>query len=1117
MARQIRRHLFRSTAAALAWTLMACGASQGPSPQPEPGSNSATVFYDLTSKGWSAASMKNDASGAFTASPAKMLDACAGWAKLTVDLGPRTAFQATFTDGGTQWDKTETTYYVINTGTSLVKAGAVTSGASDPCAGSGPGADTTPPSKPLHVSATASATTITVQWDPSSDDRGVTRYEITRAGGTHGPGILSSNGTSLSDANLEERTAYTYTVKAFDAAGNASPSSDPASATTGTLPNGPVPPTVSFSPDGGTFTSSSVSVTVTVNSSVTVSAMTYQIGTSAAVAFGASPTTISVPLSTTPVQVTVVATNSAGTTTLASQPYVQELPPAIRIYQKTTAAKPSIWLWEDGAPSATAHAVTAEEGYSFPGPDMLPDTTHPGWFYWEIPAKYYPLDQQLDMKFNGDSAHQYNLPAPVTASMWFDGTGWTDHNPDLPAKPTVTFSPDGGTFSTSTSSVQVTITVTANDTVTASTYQIGSGAAVPFTSPAAVTVPLSTTAVQLTVVATDSAGATTATSQAYVQSATPPPPAFSWSNATVYFAITDRFNNGDTSNDTSYGRVKVDASGYDVGTFHGGDLKGLLQKVNDGYFTNLGVNAIWFSEPYEQIHGWVGGGSLGRFAQYAYHGYYVLDYTNIDANFGTKDDLKAFVDAAHAKGIRVVMDVVVNHAGYNTLQDMSEFNFGGKTSDFHTDWTPASGGSANWFGYSSLIDYTNVTEWAKWWGQPWIRAGDNSGRFANYDVCGSSDTTLCTGFLPDFKTESGTAVTIPAFLQGKINHVSGGIPDSFGGAFSNYTYSTTATKSVSDWTTEWLAQYVREYGIDGFRVDTAKNVDTAILAKLKDKATPALAAWRANNPTAPGATWTDPFWDTGEVFPHGVSFDGTYYNSGKLDSLINFDLQGVISNVAASSFNSGSLGTLDSIYASYAGQLNTLNGTSSWNVLSYMDDHDKAPMFSAVAGGNADAQKRAGTALLLTPGGVQIYYGDEYGRAAGPFNAATDNSSNPAQDLVLRSDMDWNAVASQAGDANSTLAHWQKLGQFRNRHIAVGAGVHTRVSTSPYTFTRVWKTDKVAVVVGASGSVTVNVSSVFADGAQVRNFYDGTTATVSNGQVTFNAGSSGVILIEAAN
>ncbi|ETJ35452.1 Alpha-amylase, partial [human gut metagenome] len=105
---------------------------------------------------------------------------------------------------------------------------------------------------------------------------------------------------------------------------------------------------------------------------------------------------------------------------------------------------------------------------------------------------------------------------------------------------------------------------------------------------------------------------------------------FDWHNATVYFVLTDRFENGDPSNDQSYGRHKDGMA--EIGTFHGGDLRGLTNKLD--YLQQLGVNALWISAPFEQIHGWVGGGTKGDFPHYAYHGYYTQDWTNLDANMG---------------------------------------------------------------------------------------------------------------------------------------------------------------------------------------------------------------------------------------------------------------------------------------------------------------------------------------------------------------------------------------------------------------------------------------------------------------------------------------------------
>ena len=126
-------------------------------------------------------------------------------------------------------------------------------------------------------------------------------------------------------------------------------------------------------------------------------------------------------------------------------------------------------------------------------------------------------------------------------------------------------------------------------------------------------------------------------------------PEFSWDNATVYFLLTDRFKNGDTSNDNAYDRVKT-VAGDSRATFHGGDFKGITDKINDGYFNDLGVNAIWMTAPYEQLHGYILGDG---FAHYSYHGYYVTDYTEPDTDHSTKQALRTVVKPAHERAIRI--------------------------------------------------------------------------------------------------------------------------------------------------------------------------------------------------------------------------------------------------------------------------------------------------------------------------------------------------------------------------------------------------------------------------------------------------------------------------------
>ncbi len=181
-----------------------------------------------------------------------------------------------------------------------------------------------------------------------------------------------------------------------------------------------------------------------------------------------------------------------------------------------------------------------------------------------------------------------------------------------------------------------------------------------------------------------------------VVSTTPPPPVakplVAWQDAVLYFAIVDRFADGDASNNADVDKTAK-------GTFHGGDLKGLRAQLDS--LEKLGVTALWITPLTKNIDGFVTGAG---FPDWAYHGYWPDDFTRFDPRFGSEDDLKALVEDCHRRGIRVLVDVVYNHAGYE--------------SHYLTD--PKTRG--------------------------WLRS-ENKGD------CGQDDITSCVAGLPDFKTE----------------------------------------------------------------------------------------------------------------------------------------------------------------------------------------------------------------------------------------------------------------------------------------------------------------------------------------------------------------------------
>jgi alpha-amylase len=132
---------------------------------------------------------------------------------------------------------------------------------------------------------------------------------------------------------------------------------------------------------------------------------------------------------------------------------------------------------------------------------------------------------------------------------------------------------------------------------------------------------------------------------------------FIWEGANLYFLLTDRFKDGNDKKEIYFDRNKTTGK---LRGFEGGNLKGIIQKLDEGYFEKLGVNAIWFTPIVEQIHDGV---DEGTGMTYGFHGYWTRDWSALDPNFGSKKDLAELVTKAHAKGIRIMLDGVINHTG----------------------------------------------------------------------------------------------------------------------------------------------------------------------------------------------------------------------------------------------------------------------------------------------------------------------------------------------------------------------------------------------------------------------------------------------------------------------
>jgi alpha-amylase len=509
---------------------------------------------------------------------------------------------------------------------------------------------------------------------------------------------------------------------------------------------------------------------------------------------------------------------------------------------------------------------------------------------------------------------------------------------------------------------------------------------------------------------------------------------FVWEGANLYFLLTDRFNNGDTSNDSNYNRNKETGK---LRGFMGGDVKGITQKIEEGYFDRLGINAIWMTPLVEQIHD---GTDEGTGYSYGFHGYWAKDWTAFDPNFGTPEEVKNMVEKAHQHGIRIVFDGVINHTGPVTPQDAV--------------WPE------NWVRTTPACDYKNY-----------------------------KNTTACTlvANLPDILTESEQSVELPAALVEKWKKE--GRYEQEVKELDEFFARTAYPRAPKYYIIKWLTDYITEYGIDGYRADTAKHIEEGVWAEFKKQCEYAFATWKKNNPAK--VLDNTAFYTTGEVSGYNIS-GGLFYDFG--DKKVNYFANG-FNSLINFEFKNEAKKDYESLFSYYSSKLH--NELKGFGVLNYVSSHDDSSPFD----GKREKAIESANKLLLAPGTAQVYYGDESGR-----NLVIEGTKG---DATLRSFMNWEDIKTNP-TTQKTLAHWQKLGQFRKNHPAVGAGVHQKISASPYVFSRTFSQENYTdqVVVGldlGKGKKTIPTGTIFNNGAKVKDTYSGKEAVVTNGKVTIDS------------
>jgi alpha-amylase len=518
---------------------------------------------------------------------------------------------------------------------------------------------------------------------------------------------------------------------------------------------------------------------------------------------------------------------------------------------------------------------------------------------------------------------------------------------------------------------------------------------------------------------------------------------FVWESANVYFIVTDRFNNGDKSNDHTYNRNKPTGK---LRGFEGGDIRGIIQKLDEGYFTNLGINVIWMTPVVEQIHDGV---DEGTGFTYGFHGYWTRDWSSLDPSYGTRKDLAELVQKAHAQGIRIMLDAVINHTGPVTAED----------SVYPNDWVRTVP-KCTYKSYDTYINCTLVEN------------------------------------LPDVKTESNENVEIPSYLANKWKKE--GRYDKETASLDAFFKKTGYPRAPKYYIMKWLSDYITEFGIDGYRVDTAKHTTEDVWADFKKVCDQAFAEYKKSNPKK--VLDNNKFFTVGEVYGYNIGNKKLYdfgdkkvnYFENGFTGLINFDFR----NEAKLNY--------EELFSKYSNILqNDLKGNT---VMNYVSSHDDGYPFDK----KREKTFESGTKLLLAPGISQVYYGDESARSL--------DIEGTQGDATLRSNMNWDDISNNPA-TKEVMRHWQKLGKFRKNHPAVGGGIHNQISAAPYvfsrTFTRGKYTDKVVVGLDLpKGEKSIIIGTVFANGSKVKDAYSGKTAIVSGGKVTINT-DFGIVLLES--
>ncbi|MGW2088679.1 pullulanase-type alpha-1,6-glucosidase [Streptomyces sp. NPDC001880] len=523
-----------------------------------------------------------------------------------------------------------------------------------------------------------------------------------------------------------------------------------------------------------------------------------------------------------------------------------------------------------------------------------------------------------------------------------------------------------------------------------------------------------------------------------------------------YFVMPDRFANGDASNDRgglTGSRLDTGYDPTDKGFYQGGDLKGLTDRLD--YVKGLGTTAIWLAPIFKNrpVQGTEKDASAG------YHGYWITDFTQVDPHFGTNADLSKLIDRAHAKGMKVFFDVITNHTA--------------DTVDY----------AEKAYGYRPKGAYPYLDKD----GRPF----DDAKGLAKVDADSFPYTPKNTG------TKVPSWLNDPTMYHNRGDSTFAGESAAYGD-FSGLDDLWTERPEVVSGMEKIYKKWVRDFGIDGFRIDTVKHVDLDFWTQ-----------WATALDTYAAEHGREDFFMFGEVYSADTAVTSPYVTRGRLDATLDFPFQEAARQYASQGAPAAKLAAVFGDDYRY-----TTDRANAYEQVTFLGNHDMGRIGAFLKqdnpkAGDAELVRRAELAnelMFLGRGNPVVYYGDEQGftGAGGDRDARQTMFASKTADYL--DDDELGTDRTHAADAYDTkhplYRNIAALSELTRKHPALRDGVQTEryAQGSVHAFSRTDPEKPYEYLVAANNAAapsTVELPTASA-GMDFRTLYGG-SATIRSG------------------